>query len=332
MITENFVSDVLGRTETLMVGIDQVALRRILEDVVVNYELKIREGLGTISDLPTRINDYISCRRLDGMAESTLKNYRYHLDRFSKFVQKRATTVTTADIRSYLADLVETRGLKNSTLETEKSMLKAFFTWLEEEEYILKSPAKKIRPTKVEKRVRKSLSLEELELMRDACKTARERCMLELFYSTGVRLDELSRMNVDGFNWVENSIRVIGKGNKERVVYFSDKAKVYVKKYLAVRGGFSDLALFLTSKAPHNRMGRRSIEQEIAKIAGTAGLEKRVFPHLLRHSFATQGAKSGMSLQALHDLLGHSNINTTMVYVDNDPEAAAYEHKRYLNQ
>lgn len=332
MVTEDVVSSILLQTQEHMSGIDQVALRRILEDTIACYDVKIKDGLGAPSDLPARIEAYLACRRLDGMSEATLKNYKYHLDRFERFVQKRCTTITTADIRDYLADLVATRHLKNTTLETEKSMLKSFFAWLEEEEYILKSPAKRIRPTKTEKRVRRSLTLEELELMRDACQTPRERCMLELFYSTGVRLDELHKMNVAAFDWAGNSIHVVGKGNKERVVYFSDKAKVYIKKYLAVRGTFEDPALFIASKRPHARMGRRSIEQEIARIAQRAGLDKRVFPHLLRHSFATQGAKSGMSLQALHDLLGHSSINTTMVYVDDDPETAAYQHKRFLNQ
>ena len=332
MITEDIVSNILQKTQERLPGIDQTALRRILEDTVACYDIKIKEGLGAPSDLTERIDAYLACRRLDGMSEATLMNYRYHLNRFARFVQKRTTTITTTDIRDYLADLVATRKLKNSTLETEKSILKAFFGWLEEEEYIVKSPAKRIRPTKTEKRVRRSLTLEELELMRDACRTPRERCMLELFFSTGVRLAELHRMNVSDFDWANNSVHVIGKGNKERVVYFSDKAKVHIKKYLAIRGSFKDPALFITSKSPHARMGRRSIEIEIARIAERAGLDKRVFPHLLRHSFATQGAKSGMSLQALHDLLGHSSINTTMVYVDEDPETAAYQHKRYLNQ
>jgi integrase/recombinase XerD len=332
VVTEDLVSSVLLQTQEQMTGIDQVALRRILEGTIASYDIKVKEGMGVQSDLPAKIEAYLSCRRLDGMSESTLRNYRYHLNRFARFVQKRVNTITTADLRAFLADLVEVHKLKNTTLETEKSTLKSFFAWLEEEEYVLKSPAKKIRPTKCEKRVRKSLTLEELELMRDACKTPRERCMLELFYSTGVRLDELCKMNVMDFNWTDNSIHVIGKGNKERVVYFSDKSRIYIKKYLLARGSTLDPAVFITYKNPHKRLSKRSIEQEIGVIAQHAGLDKRVFPHLLRHSFATQGAKSGMSLQSLHELLGHSSINTTMVYVDRDPEAAAYEHKRLLNQ
>lgn len=332
MITDDIVSTILAETEEKMSGIDQAALRRILEDTLASYEVAQRDGVGKPSDLTDRIRDYLACRELDGLSKITLKNYRYHLDRFAAYVQKRATTITTADIRAYLTHVSETRKIKASSLENVKSILKSFFAWLEDEEYIKKNPAKKIRPTKVEKRIRKSLTLEELELMRDACATERERCLLELFYSTGVRLAELSAINIQALNWVDNSIRVIGKGNKERVVYFSEKAKVYIRKYLAVRGTFENPALFITSKRPHGRMGPRSIQHEIARIAERAGLEKRVFPHLLRHSFATQGAKSGMSITALHDLMGHSKLETTLIYVDADQETAAYEYKKYLNQ
>jgi integrase/recombinase XerD len=332
MITDDVVSSIMEETEKKMAGIDQAALRRIIEDTMSSYDVQIKEGVGRPSDLPEKIEAYLDCRGLDGLSQSTIDNYRYHLARFARFVQKRTTTITTADIRAYLAHLVETRKIKNTTLEGEKSILKSFFSWLEDEEYIKKSPARKIRPTRVEKRVRKSLTLEELELMRDACQTARERCMLELFYSSGMRLAELGSVNIDMLNWTDNSITVIGKGNKERVVYFSDKAKVYIKKYLAVRGSFEASALFIASKRPHARMGRRSIEQEIGRIAEHAGLDKHVFPHLLRHSFATQGSKSGMSLTTLQELMGHSKIETTLGYVDADHEAAAYEHRKYLNQ
>lgn len=332
MITEDIISGVLSETQDKMAGIDQTALRRILEDTLCSYDIQVKDGYGRLSDLKDKIEAYLSCRELDGLSKLTLTNYRYHLMRFSRFTQKRVTTITTADIRAYLSHLVGTLKLKNTTLEGEKSILKAFFTWLEDEEYIRKSPARKIRPTKVESRIRKSLTLEELELMRDACVTERERCMLELFYSTGMRVSELKSVDIAALNWDGNSIRIIGKGNKERIVYFSDKAKVYIRKYLSVRGTFHNPALFIATKRPYNRLGTKSLQSEISGIAQRANLDKHVFPHLLRHSFATQGAKSGMSITALQGLMGHSKIETTLVYVDADKEAAAYEHKRFLNQ
>ncbi len=332
MIVDDAIADILEQTQAKMKGIDQIALKQILQEVMFDYNLTVKEKVTIESDLPEKIEKYLSCGRLDGMSEETLKNYKYHLARFAHYVPKRTTVITTQDLREYLAKIVTLRKIKNSTLENEKSILKSFFSWLTEEEYITKSPAKKIKPTKCEKKVRNSLSIEELELMRDACKTPRQRCLLELFYSTGMRLAELCRINVNDLDWQNNSIKIIGKGNKERIVYFSDKSRIYIKKYLAVRGYFESQALFITSKSPHERMGRRSIEQEINKISDNANLEKRVFPHLLRHSFATQGSRSGMSLTSLHELMGHSKIETTLIYVDSDQETAAYEHHKYLNQ
>ncbi len=332
MITDDAISRILVKTKEQMTGIDQDGLRIILEETLSCYIITIKEGLEAISDIPDKIRSYMENKRLDGLSEKTLHNNLYHLNRFASFVQKNVSTVTTADIRKFLSFLVETKHLKCTTLETEKSILKAFFLWLEDEEYIAKSPARKIKPSKVEKRLRKALTLEELELLRDACTTTRERCMLEMFFSTGVRLDELSKINIADLNWTDNSLRVIGKGDKERIVYFSAKAKVYLKKYLAERGIHETDALFINSKKPHGRLGHKSIEVEIKKIAGKAGINKSIYPHLLRHSFATQGLKSGVSINVIHDLLGHESLDTTLVYAQTDRDTAAYEYKKHLNQ
>ena len=332
MITDDAISRIIEKTSVQMSGIDQTALRVILEETLSCYTMQIKEGLEAVSDLPDKIKSYIDSMRLDGLSEKTIQNYEYHLRRFAENIRKPVTRITTADLRKFLAELVETRHLKNSTLETEKSILKSFFAWLEDEEYVAKSPAKKIKPTKVEKRIRKSINLEELELLRDACTTTRERCMLEMFFSTGVRLDELASINIPDLNWADNSIRVIGKGNKERIVYFSAKAKVYIKKYLSERGIHEAEALFINSKKPHGRLGHRSIEKEIKNIASKAGFTKSIYPHLLRHSFATQGLKAGVSINVIHDLLGHESLDTTLVYAQTDRDTAAYEYKKHLNQ
>ena len=332
MITDDAISMILGKTEAEMTGIDQVALRRILDEVFLRYDISLKEGMDSASDVPEKIRKYLDTLRIDGLSEKTIKNYEYHLIRFSQYVKKPIGHITVADLRSYLANLVSTRKIKNSTLEGEKSILKSFFLWLEIEEYIVKSPAKKIKPTKVERRVRHGLSIEELELMRDACATPRQRCMLELFFCTGMRLDELSNVDIDDLNWTDNSIRIIGKGNAERIVFFSAKAKVYIKKYLAVRGFTESSALFITSKLPKARMGHRSIQNEIKTIAIKAGIDRSVFPHLLRHSFASIGLNSGMSINTIQELMGHSKIDTTMIYARMDRENAKFEYKKYLNQ
>lgn len=332
MILDDAVSRIVEQTQEKMSGIDHAQLRAIAEEVLSCYNMNLKDGLESQSDIIIKAEAFYNSMRLDGLSEKTIKNYSYHISRFALHVQKPVSRITTNDIRAFLSMLVETRHLKNSTLETEKSILKAFFNWLESEEYISKSPAKKIRPTKIEKRIRKSLTYEELEMLRDACNTTRKRCLIELFYSTGVRIDELHKMDIHDISWQDNSIRVIGKGNKERIVYFSDRAKLYLKRYIAERGILGTDALFVTSKKPHNRMGHKSIQNEIKAIAKDAGIEKPVFPHLLRHSFATHSRKAGMSLETIHDLMGHERMDTTLTYAQSDQETARYEFRKYHNQ
>lgn len=332
MITDDAISRILEKTEAEMTGIDQVALRRILGTVLNGYTLSIKEGCDEESDLTDKIRIYLNSLRLDGLSEKTIKNYGYKLRRFAGQVQKPVIRITTQDLRGYLAWVVETYKIKNTTLETEKSILRSFFGWLELEEFITKDPTKKIKATRVEKRIRRSLTVEELEQMRDACSTPRERCIFEMFFCTGVRLDELSKVDVTDLNWTDNSIRVIGKGNKERVVYFSDKSKLYIRKYLAVRGESESNALFIATKKPKARLGHRSLYNEIKAIAARAGFDKSVYPHLLRHSFATIGLKSGMSINVIHDLLGHQSLDTTLIYARLDQETARHEYRKHLNQ
>ena len=332
MIVDNIISDIIAKTTLEMSGVDQPLLKRIIADVMCKYEIHATEISPEPSDMADKIEEYLSSRKLDGASPLTIKNYRYRLVKFSDYMNKSVSRITTVDIRAYLSYVVTSSRIKQSTLETQKSIIKSFFAWLEDEEYIAKSPAKKIRAVKVDRRVRTGLSLEEFELIRCACLTDRQRCMIELFFSTGIRLSELSRIDLADINWGDRSIKVLGKGNKERIVYFSEKTIVYLRKYIDSRGDYPSPALFITSKKPHNRMGPKSIENEIKTIAIASKVESNVFPHRLRHTFASQAVRSGMSLYSLHSILGHSKIDTTLVYVDADPESVAYEHGRRINQ
>lgn len=331
LIRESIVERVVSELQKQMTGIDHAKLRIILGQELSKYKIEQVRDEELSSDIRDKILLYTESRTLDGLSSLTIRNSNYRLNRFSSYVNKNVSTITTADIRKYLSFILETKKLKSSSMETEKSSLKAFFEWMVEEEYILKNPMSKIRPSKIEKRLRKSLDMEEIELMRDACSTTRERAIFELFFATGLRLDELSRIDVSDLNWGDNSIKVIGKGNKERIVYFSSKSKVYIKKYLLERGLWTTDALFITSKQPHNRMGHRSIQREVKGIAQKAGISKDVYPHLLRHTFATQGLRSGVSINVIHDLLGHDSLDTTLIYAQTDRDTAAYEYKKHLS-
>lgn len=237
MCIDEIVVKIVGKATLECPEIDQIKLRNIVEEVLYDYDIQPKtKALVTMSDMPELIAMFLACKKLDGLSELTIKSYQWHLMRFARVVNKKVADVTTMDIRRFLAYLMQKLKLKDTSIETEKSILKSFFNWLEDEEYIVKSPARKIRPTKTGKRLRKALNIEELERLMDACKTPRQRALLEFLFSTGCRLSEVTNVNLSDINWSEKSLKVIGKGNKERKVLFSDKAKLYLKKYLASRG------------------------------------------------------------------------------------------------
>ena len=198
-----------------------------------------------------------------------------------------------------------------------------------DEEIIDKDPSRKLPQVKLPKRLRNSLTVEEIEKLRLACSNTRERALLELLFSTGCRLSEVVGINVEDLNFHDCSIRVIGKGNKERIVYFNAKAKVHIENYLKERPGSSE-ALFVTSKKPFKRIGDRGIQKIINKIATKAEFDKSVFPHLFRHSMATLGLQNGASIITIQRLLGHSNVTTTERYTETNMETVKHEYKQSM--
>lgn len=222
-------------------------------------------------------------------------------------------------------------GLKLSSISRKLSVLKSFFKWLADEELITKDPTKKIKKPKQEHRLPKALSIEELEMIRESCITARERALVEVLYATGGRLSEIQSLNRQDINWQTNSAKVVGKGNKEREIYFSWKALYHLKKYFGLR---SDLvpALFVTERKPVRRLSNRGIQRVVGIIAARAGIQKRVHPHIFRHTFATLTLNAGADLVVVQSLLGHANPSTTQVYCSVTDNRRREQYKRYLVQ
>lgn len=333
MLDEEITLKVIGKVTLLYPNINQNELRNILTEVLNNYEITAKEKGLIASDIPDRAMMYLAIKKLDGLSAKTLYNYKLHLEKMSGYIVKPVRLITTNDLRIYLAQLTKASNIKQTTLSTEISILKSFFSWLANEEIIPKDPMKKIKAPKIPIRLRNALNVEELERLRDACKTTRERALLEFIYSTGCRVSEVSDVNLSDINWNIKSLKVIGKGSKERAVYFSDKAKLYIEKYLKSRKDkLNNPALFICSKKPYNRLGTRSIEKEINKIATAANFDKSVFPHLLRHTMATLALKSGASLTTIQKLLGHSDPGTTEIYAEISDDTVQQEYNKFLIQ
>jgi integrase/recombinase XerD len=326
---EQIITKIISRTMDY-INVEQAnIIKGIIEEELYHYELQqVTTALVPIEGIPEKILLYLASKKLDGASVNTLKSYKLQLMRFAKFVRKDIESINTMDIRVYLAACSKEK-IKNSTMATIISTLKSFFTWLENEEYIAKSPMRKIKTTKVEKYIRKALTLEELEMVRDACENERERALIEFFYSTGCRLDEVQKLNKSDINWNTSSVVVFGKGKKEREVYLNAKAKIYLWKYLNTRTDNNE-ALFVGERSPHGRLGRRAIEVTFSTLGKRAGIIKPVYPHLVRHTTATSMLQNGASLSEVQNYLGHESPSTTQIYAHLNKEEIKMSHKKHL--
>lgn len=304
-------------------------LRAIMEEELYNCTISSAcTALAVINDMPGRVMLFLAAKKLDGCSKITIENYARILQKFCGVVHKDVEQIDSMDIRRYLA-LYSKSGVKNSTLATIISCLKSFFGWLENEEYITKSPMRKIKNIKVEKRVRKALTREELEMLRDACRSLREKALVEFFYSTGCRLDEVQKLNIADVDWNSGKTMVIGKGNKERPVYLNARAILHLKKYLVSRND-SDAALFVGIRQPHERLGRRAIERVFSDLGKRAGIIKPVFPHLLRHTTASTMLQNGATMSEVQHYLGHDSPATTQIYAEMDTQAIKMSHLKHV--
>ncbi|GAB6170533.1 tyrosine-type recombinase/integrase [Paradesulfitobacterium aromaticivorans] len=303
-------------------------IKEKLASIFSIYDIKPAALPNGHPDLREKIQLFLAGKRLEGLSELTLKGYALDLRIFAEHVQKAAADITTADIRMYLGEF---DNLKTSSLSGKLSVLKSFFGWLTSEGILLNDQSRKIKSPKKEKRLPKALNIEEVEMIREACVTPRERAMIEVYYATGCRLSEVQQMDRDDINYQAMSAKVIGKGNKERIVYFSHKAIYHLKKYL-MRRTDDEPALFITERKPYRRLSNRGIQREVKIIADRSGVKKNVHPHVLRHTFATLLLNNGADLVSVQGLLGHEDPATTQIYAQVTDEKRKSAHKQFLVQ
>lgn len=300
------------------------AVREILKDYNIT-----RETDETRSDLHRRIQYYLGAKKIDGLSARTLANYKYNLELFAERVNKSAARITTDDIRGYITYLDETRHLKETSLQTHINTLRAFFGWLHTEEKIKKNPMSKIKSLKLDKKgARQALSVEELERLRDACEGYREKALVEFLVSTGCRLSEVAQLHAADLDLTERTVKVTGKGDKDRSVYFSVRARLMLQEYIRARKGGE--GLFCSCKAPYQPLKQRAIQRIIQRISERAGLAARVHPHLLRHTFATHALNGGMDVTVIQRLLGHEDIATTQIYAAMNDETIKHQYNKYV--
>lgn len=327
-VGEQLLSQVTQLMFDVCPGINVVDVQSRLSEIISGYDIKKIDSQEAHPDLQEKIELFLSGKKLEGLSKVTLDGYKIHLRIFSDNIKKKVEDITTADIRVYLGKY---QNQKISTISTKLSVLKSFFSWLTAEEVIPRDPTMKIKPPKKEKRLPKALSIEELEMLRESCKTVRQRAFLEVLYATGCRLSEVHSLNKSDINYQAMSCKVIGKGNKEREVFFSFKAMYHLRKYLMSRTDQVE-ALMITERKPYRRLSKRGIQREIGNIAVLAELDKKVSPHTLRHTFATLTLNNGADLVAVQHLLGHSDPATTQGYAVLSDDRKREQYKKYLVQ
>lgn len=328
---EEFIVKAIGKL-TLEFGFDwqdQRKINEILHLALYGYDVMTTESSLVGSDIEEKIMLYLQVKKLEHYSKATLQNYFYTLRKFESFIKKPIATVTKNDIRFFLANCYP--NCKASTINSKIFCLKGFFQWLTDEEIIPKNPARLIKDTKIPKRLRKSLTVEELEKLRISCNTDRERAILEFIFATGCRVSEVVNVNISDIDFNSNRLKVIGKGDKQRIVYINDKTKVYLLKYLDTRKD-NNPALFISEKFPYDRIGKRGIEVVISKLGERANLGKPVYPHLLRHTMATLGLQSGADITTIQHLLGHTSPCTTQTYAEQNNANLQHEYNQHFIQ
>ncbi|MFC0562502.1 site-specific tyrosine recombinase/integron integrase [Halalkalibacter alkalisediminis] len=327
-LDEQILSDLVVALKDLYPNIEVESTKNKLSTVLSEYYFQ-RVKLGEVHpDLEDKIQLFISAKKLEGLSSITLDNYLMELSMFADIVKKKAEDIATADVRMYLS---QDGTLKMSTIRKKLSVLKSFFSWLASEEYIERDPTTKLKAPKDEYRLPKSLSIEQLEMLRESCDTVRQRAFLEILYATGCRLSEVHGLDKADINLQDMSTLVIGKGDKQREVYFSIRAMYHLGKYLKGRNDNCE-ALMVTERKPFRRLSKRGIQREIDIIAQKAGLQDKVSPHVLRHTFATLTLNNGAELVAIQELLGHSSPDTTLRYAKITHERKREQHQKYLIQ
>ncbi|MDR1516448.1 MAG: tyrosine-type recombinase/integrase [Synergistaceae bacterium] len=278
---------------------------------------------------PDRLLDvFIAAKRIEGCSEKSLKYYDSTVRLMLDGVDKTVREISTDDLRSYLADYQKGRGSSKVTIDNMRRIFSSFFRWLEDEDYILKSPMRRIHKVKTDKPIKETFSDESLELLRDACEEIRDLAMVDLLASTGMRVGELTNLNREDVNFHERECVVLGKGGNERVVYFDARAKIHLLNYLDGREDHNP-ALFVSLTLPRERLLIGGVETRLREIGKRADMQK-VHPHKFRRTLATRAIDKGMPIEQVQRLLGHVKIDTTMHYAMVNQANVKNSHRKYM--
>ena len=328
---ELFVEKVIDLAGEFLDNNQRIKLKEILTEICLNYHIEILEQSQKQEIQKNNeeiLNKFISSKEIEGCSVRTLKYYKDNISKMLDTVNLPINEITTETLRNYLSNYKNNSTAGMVTIDNIRRTLSSFFAWLENEDYIVKSPVRRIHKVKSTKKVKETLTNENLEKLRDTCSNLRDLAILELLISTGIRVGELTRLNISDMNFQERSCIVLEKGNSEREVYFSAKSKMYIKKYLETRTDNNEV-LFVSLIKPYNKLGISGIEIAIRNLGKEANINK-VHPHKFRRTMATMAIDKGMPVEQVQKLLGHIKIDTTMEYAMVNQNNVKNSHRKYI--
>ena len=303
-------------------------LKTTLEIYLYNVSIEAKQEADTEQEEVDYLEVFLSAKRIEGCSEKTLIYYKNTIQQMLDSIGKSVCTIVTEDLRTYLAEYQKEKQSSKVTIDNIRRIFSSFFAWLEDEDYIIKSPVRRIHRIKAASTIKETYTDEQLESMRDNCDNPRDLALIDILASTGMRVGELVLLNRDDISFDERECIVFGKGDKERMVYFDARTKIHLQNYLDSRTDNND-ALFVSLKAPYNRMKIGGIELRLREMGKRLNIEK-VHPHKFRRTLATVAIDKGMPIEQLQKLLGHQRIDTTLQYAMVKQSNVKIAHRKYI--
>jgi len=302
-------------------------LQEVLQHTLFNYKVVENDSNKELSE-QNLVELFLAAKRIEGCSEKSLKYYESTILALLDDLGKDVKHIVTDDIRTYLTEYQARKQSSKVTIDNIRRILSSFFSWLEDEDYILKSPVRRIHKVKTGTNIKETYTDEALELMRDNCTELRDLAIIDMLASTGMRVGEMVLLNREDIDFNERECVVFGKGDKERIVYFDARTKIHLQNYLNSRDD-DNPALFVSLQKPHNRLQISGVEVRLRQYGKRLGLNK-VHPHKFRRTLATMAIDKGMPIEQLQQLLGHRRIDTTLQYAMVKQSNVKIAHRKYI--
>lgn len=324
---DDLIKDIIQEMLPFLNNAQGEKLRDVLQYTFAKYEIngKVTEDKEVEQNF---VELFLSAKRIEGCSEKSLKYYKATINKMLYKLNKDVKRINTEDVRTYLTQYQERKKASKVTIDNIRRILSSFFSWLEDEDYILKSPVRRIHKIKTRTNIKETYSDEALEMMRDNCKEVRDLAIIDMLASTGMRVGEMVLLNRNDIDFNERECIVFGKGSKERVVYFDAGTKIHLQNYLESRKD-NNQALFVSLKSPYKRLKIGGIESRLREFGRSLGLQK-VHPHKFRRTLATMAIDKGMPIEQLQQLLGHRKIDTTLQYAMVKQSNVKIAHRKYI--